>query len=223
MESTEATKTIIQCDFDGTITQEDQAFLLLDNFARGNWRQLLAQYRQGKISVGDFNTRAFAMVKEDKQTLVNFVRQQVKLRPGFQELVHYCHRNDFRFAIISNGLDFYIKTILNDLGMDSIKVFAAQTYFSSTGVAVKYIGPDGTHLNSDFKEAYITLFLRDGYRVVYVGNGLSDIRPAKLAHHIFARGELLSHCQKTNLNCTPFANLNDVVTGLELLAQEGRM
>ena len=56
MGSTDAVKTIIQCDFDGTITEEDQAFLLLDAFARGNWRQLLTDYREGKISVGNFNT-----------------------------------------------------------------------------------------------------------------------------------------------------------------------
>jgi len=56
-------KTLIQCDFDGTITQEDVSFLILDAFASRDWRQLLTQYREGKISVGRFNMKAFAMVK----------------------------------------------------------------------------------------------------------------------------------------------------------------
>ena len=34
------------------------------------WRQLLSEYREGRISVGDFNTRAFAMVKADEQTML---------------------------------------------------------------------------------------------------------------------------------------------------------
>jgi len=50
-----------------------------------------------------------------------------------------------------------------------------------------------------------------------VGNGISDIFPAKQAHHVFATGELLAYCKETNFNCTSFVDLNDVVRGLELL------
>jgi 2-hydroxy-3-keto-5-methylthiopentenyl-1-phosphate phosphatase len=117
-------------------------------------------------------------------------------------------------------LDFYIETVLNDIGVKDIKIFAAQAYFGSKGIKVEYIGPNGTQLKDNFKEAYIRAFLRDGYRVVYVGDGLSDICPAKQAHHIFARGELLNYCRETNVNCMPFTDFDDVVAGLEPLARE---
>jgi len=78
-------KTLVQCDFDGTITEEDVSFLILDAFATGDWRQLLADYREGKISVGYFNMKAFAMVKADKQTLLQFVKSKAKIRAGFHE------------------------------------------------------------------------------------------------------------------------------------------
>ncbi len=210
-------KTVVQCDFDGTITQEDQAFLLLDVFADGDWRRLLEDYREGRISVGHFNTKAFAMVREDRQTLVEFIRRRFKIRAGFDNLLAYCHRNGFRFAIVSNGLDFYIDAILNELGVEGIEVFAAQTHFTPGGIEVRYIGPDGAQLESNFKEAYSSLFEGMGYRIIYVGNGLSDAPPAKQAHHVFARDELLACCKEANLDCTPFADLDDVVRGLELL------
>ena len=220
MGKTDAVKTIVQCDFDGTITEEDQAFLLLDAFARGNWRQLLTEYREGKISVGHFNTSAFAMVKEDKQTLVNFVKRTAKIRPGFQELVTYCRGEGIQFIIVSNGLDFYINTILTDMGVENIEVFAAQAQFAYGGIEVKYIGPDGIHLDSNFKDTFTKLFLTRGYRVIYVGNGLSDLSPARHAHHIFACDELLNLCKQTGLNCIPFVDLNDVVRGLKRLKGE---
>lgn len=210
-------KTIVQCDFDGTITQEDQSFLLLDTFGKGNWRQLLTEYREGKISVSQFNIKAFAMVKEDKQTLLDFITDKVKIRTGFSELLTYCRRNGFQFIIVSNGLDFYINAILKHIGVQNIKVFAAQAHFGSGGIEVKYMGLNESHLEGDFKETYVRSFLADGYRVIYVGNGLSDISPAKQAHHIFARDELLAYCKEASLNCTPFIDLNDVVRGLELL------
>ena len=215
--SNEVKKILVQCDFDGTITEEDQSFLILDAFANGNWRPLLTEYRTGKIPVGEFNTRAFTMVKEDKGTLVNFVSQRAKLRDGFHELLGYCRRHGFRFIIVSNGLDFYIDTVLNDVGVRDVEVLAAQTEFDPRGMKVAYIGPDGSHLEAGLKEAHIRLFLKEGYRVIYVGNGISDISAAEHAHHVFAREELLDHCKRANLNHTPFTDFNDVIEGLELL------
>jgi len=215
--STEMVKTLVQCDFDGTITEEDMGYLLLDSFASEGWRRLLTEYREGRMSVGRFNTKAFAMVKADRQTILKFVRSKVKIRAGFYELLACCRRKGFRFVIVSNGLDFYIEAILKDTGVDSIEVMAAQTRFTPEGIDAKYIGPEGNQIQDGFKETYIRLFLGRGYRVAYVGNGISDVSPAKQAHHIFATDELLNHCKKTNLNYTPFVDLNDVVRGLELL------
>ena len=56
-------KMIIQCDFDGTITMEDMGIYLLDTFAKGDWHHWVEQYRDNKITVGEFNSRAFAMVR----------------------------------------------------------------------------------------------------------------------------------------------------------------
>jgi len=218
MHSTEVGKTLIQCDFDGTITEKDVSFLLLDAFADGDWRQLLTQYREGKISVNNFNTYAFAMVKADSQTLLKFAQGKVRIRAGVHELMTYCRREGFQFVIVSNGLDFYIKAVLRDIGIENIEIFAAQTRFSPEGIETRYIGPEGNQLENSFKEAYTGSFLSQGYRVVYVGNGISDIPAAKQAHYIFATGELLAYCRETNLNCIPFVDLNDVVRGLELLS-----
>ena len=208
---------LIQCDFDGTITEEDIGFMLLDTFAEGDWRKWLQQYMERKISVGYFNTKAFAMVKASREDLLEVARNKAKLRDGFHELISYCQSKGFRFVIVSNGLDFYIKSILEDAGLGDIEVYAAQTQFHPDGLKVQYIGPDGAQLDSDFKKAYIGAFQDQGYQVIYVGNGASDISPAVHAHHIFARGELLNYCREMNLNCKPFDDLNDITRGLESL------
>lgn len=219
MHPTGENKTLIQCDFDGTITEKDISYLILDTFANGDWKKLVADYRGNKISVDYFNKQAFAMVRASKETLTEFVRGKAKLRPGFKELIDYCHQRDFRLVIVSNGLDFYIDVILNDAGIRNIEVFAAQTKFCPEGIKVQYIGPDGNQANDGLKEIYAKLFLAEGYRLICLGNGVSDIYPARLAHHVFARDDLLSHCTKENIACTPFNDLNDVVEDLRILTQ----
>ncbi len=213
----EVTKTLVQCDFDGTITEKDVSFMMLDAYADGDWRQILREHQEGKISVGRFNTEAFAMVKADRESLLEVARANMKIRPGFHELVACCRRKDFRFVIVSNGLDFYIEEILRDIGMGDIEVFAAQTRFHPDGIKVQYIGPDGSHLDEGFKEAYVNSFLEEGYRVIYAGNGVSDLSPASKCHHVFATGTLLTRCRQTGLACTPFNDFNEVVGVLEHL------
>ena len=215
----EAVKTLVQCDFDGTITDKDVSFLLLDTFADGDWRKLLSEYQAGEISVGAFNTKAFAMVKADKQALLDliFTSGRIKIRPGFPELVNYCSQNGLKFVIVSNGQDFYIKDILEKLGLTDVEFHSARSRFRPEGLDVRYIGPDGSIVEDSFKETYTQLFLNQGYRVIYAGNGVSDIYPARLAHHVFATGDLLEKCRETKLDCIPFNDLNDVVRGLENL------
>jgi len=210
-------KTLVQCDFDGTITEEDASFFLLDAFAQGDWRRLLREYKDHRISVGEFNTKAFAMVKDDKPTLLEVLKGKVKVRAGFHELVNYCLKKDFRLVIVSNGLDFYIKAVLKDLGLESIEVHAAQASFHPEGMKVQYVGPDGERLEDGFKEAYIKSFLKLGYRVIYIGNGDSDFAPAKYAHYVFATGDLLAYCKDNNLKYKPFENFIDVVRDIGLL------
>ena len=213
-------KIAIQCDFDGTITEDDVGYILLDTFADGNWRQILADYLAGRIPVGTFNRKSFALVKADQQTLTNFVltSDMVRVRPGFKELLDYCSRKGYEFVIVSNGLTFYIEAILENEGVKGIEVFASQNQFSTEGLKVKYIGPDGSQMEAGFKEAYTEMLKGRGYSVVYIGNGPSDIHPAKRAIHVFATGDLLRRCQEEQLEYTPFDDLNDVVRSLETLS-----
>lgn len=210
-------KTLIQCDFDGTLTEEDISFLILDTFADGDWRYYLEQYKNNQISVGRFNTLAYRMVKKDEAALIRFVNEKTELRPGLKELVKYCRKRNFRFTIVSNGMTFYIKTLLKNTRISGVEVYAAQANFDNNGIEAKYIGPDGKEIQNGFKEAYIKQFLSDGWRVISIGNGASDIPAAKLAHYTFATEPMLSLCRDMKFDCMPFEKLDDIIKGLDTI------
>jgi len=207
-------QNLVQFDFDGTITEEDEAFRLLDAFACGDWRKVLEEYRAGKITVGDFNSRAFALVTTGRERMVDLVKRQSKIRPGFKEVITRCGDVGFKPVIVSNGLDFYIEAILEKAGVTGVDVFAARTRFGASSLDVRYIGPDGMQLQDGFKETYTKSFLSSGYSVVYVGNGPSDFPSARIAHRVFATGDLFNICRDNNVECTRFTDLFDVAEGL---------
>jgi len=167
------------------------------------------------MSVGDFNTKVFAMVTASRSTLVDFVRNHARIRPGFNALLDHCKKNGIEFVVVSNGLDFYIDFILTGLGIENIEIIAAKTEFSPKGMKVKYLSPDGSILMDRFKEVYTKLYTDRGHRVIYIGNGLSDFPSARLSARIFARDELIDCCKEAGVSFTPFEDLNDVVKGLD--------
>jgi 2-hydroxy-3-keto-5-methylthiopentenyl-1-phosphate phosphatase len=209
--------TLIQCDFDGTITVGDVSFQILDEFTGQGWRQLFDDYMQGKMSVNAFNSAAFARVKASREVLDDFVRRHTVMRAGFQYLIDVCRQKDYRFYIVSNGMMFYIDTVLKMLGLTDIEHTAAQAIFRPDGVEAWYAGPGGERLENGFKESYTREFLRQGYRVIYIGNGASDFPPARMCQHIYAIDNLLAECRKAGVAHTPFTDLYQVADGLRSL------
>lgn len=210
--------TLVQCDFDGTVTIGDVSFQILDEFTGTGWRQLFEEYMQGKMSVNRFNAAVFAKVRADKETLERFVRQKAVIRPGLSELLQTCRERDFRFVIVSNGMMFYIDAIFKMLGVDGVEFAAAHSNFKSDGLEAWYEGPDGQPIEDGFKEAYTRDFLKQGYRIIYIGNGASDFAPASLCSYIFSIDNLTESCQKAGVAHTPFTDLHEVAQGLQKLA-----
>lgn len=210
-------KTVLQCDFDGTLTVEDVGFMLLEHYGQRDWKKLLEAYEAHRINVDEFNTAVFAMIKADRETLVGATRRNAEVRKGLKELADYCRGKDYKLVIVSNGLEFYIRTILEDMGLADIEVHAAETEFHPEGLKVRYIGLDGKRSEDGLKEAYMKSYLNDGCRVIYVGNGDSDIYAARHAHHVIARDFLLSYCRENGIDAVPFDDLHDVIGILEKL------
>jgi len=197
----------------------DVSFLLLDTYVGSQWREYLKEYTSGDISVGAFNKKVFGMMQADRQTMTDFVlnSDRVKVRPGLRELLDYCKKKDYKVVIVSNGLTFYIEAILEKLGVNRLDIYAAENVFYPGGVKVRYIGPDGKELEVGFKEAYTEMLCKEGYDVIYVGNGTSDIYPSRRAHYVFATADLLERCREEKLKCFPFKDFHDVIKIMKTL------
>ena len=213
-------KTAVQIDFDGTVTIEDVSFLLLDTYVGQKWRDELVQYSSGQIPVGAFNKRVFGMMKASRKTMTDFVLTdpRVQIRRGFKEMLAYCEKKGYKIVIVSNGLCFYIEAILKKLGLNKIKgleIYAAKNEFFKGGVKVAYIAPDGREVEAGFKEAYTKMLKQQGYNIIYIGNGDSDIYPSRMADRVFATEQLLKRCRAEGLKCVPFEDFFEVIEGLK--------
>jgi len=102
--------------------------------------------------------------------------------------------NKLQFAL-SSGLDFYIETVLAQIGMPDLELHCGQTSFGKDGIAVSYTNPEGSIIDMGFKRKYLSWLKKRGENIIYIGDGLSDLEAAHHADHVFATG----------IYCTRFA------------------
>lgn len=204
---------IFVLDFDGTLATEDTVDQLLEHHADPSWRELEADWLDGRISALECMQSQVRLVCADHITLGNFFRH-IRLDPHFGAFRR--HVGQFaHLAVVSDGLDFAIQTALRHAGHDDLPIFANQLHF---------VSPDRLELTFPHRHADCSggngvckcaiarqLAARHGGPVVLVGDGKSDACLAGEADIVFAKGSLIRHCETLGLPYTPFEHFGDVL------------
>jgi len=179
-------------------------------FGPDNWQELEAEYESGKLTAEQNTIRQFGLMDATQDDIEEFVKGDVVVRFSFDEFVGHCEGEGIRLAIVSSGIRPYVDAILELVLFQKLEVHAAEAEFTPNGIQVKYIGPSGESLESGFKAAWTDHFKAEGYTVIYVGDGLSDLEAAKKADHVIARSGLATEMERLDLPFKPFDHFEDV-------------
>jgi len=112
------TRRTLVVDFDGTVTQED----LLDEIASrfGDpvvYKAVDEGLDEGRIALREVITREFEPVRKPLEEIVGWELENVRIRPGFRELVELAQARGWRFVIVSSGFHELIEPILEREGV----------------------------------------------------------------------------------------------------------
>ena len=127
--------------------------------------------------------------------------------------------------IVSGGLDFYIQPILQKFGLETIPIFCLKHAEFSHGERVATTYPEWVtvcEVTGACKCARAWHFQANGYQLVFVGDGNSDLCVARQADAVYACSSLARYCQEQAIAYTPFESLTEVVSGLRGLLAEPR-
>ncbi len=208
---------IVQCDFDGTIIRNNLSVLLREHFAQDGWRKIESDYLNGDITVEQSNISQYTLIKKSREKLQEFVRQHIEVKPGFGEFIRYCQDSETQLVIVSSGLDFYIETVLNEIGWQNLELHCGRTSFTRDGIAVSYRDPDGNVIDRGFKQKYLTWLKKRDENLIYVGDGLSDLEAARSASHVFATSHLLKLLGDDPVSCSAFSDFHDLLSQIHRL------
>ena len=207
-------KNVILSDFDGTITTINVLDSLYEKFGGPGFRQHMERWRRGEIGTMQEIELVFSTVKATRQEMENFLRT-VKLDPGFKPLLRYCRKQDIPFAVVSDGLRWYIDSILgyHDLGIPD--VFAGDISFTADGFRFSFPWYDSAYpLRSTAKPLIVKDYQRRGYSVIFIGDGITDVEAAEAADVVYAKDVLLYEAEKRGIRARQFENMRDIYRDL---------
>ena len=204
-------KTSILCDFDGTITTTDTCVHVLSHFADGDWNTYDDKLHEGKIELEECMRLQFQMVKTHRREILRHLQEIVSFRDGFIDFVDICLKNNFSFIVISGGLDFVIRHFLSLQGLGSVEVISGKTSIRDNGIEFEF--PKKRFDDSaDFKADFVRYQKKLGFKVVYIGDGLSDFQAVREADVVFVvKGSRLADwCREQNIAHIEFTSFGEI-------------
>ena len=204
-------------DFDGTITAVD----VLDELIRrhavdDSWRAVEADWQAGRIGSRECLSRQLDTVRATDAELVALLAD-VGLDPGVGRLFALLDRAGVPAAVLSDGVDRFIAALLGRAGLGHLPV--RSNGIARRGSAMDLLCPFGS---ADCRSAAAhckcasaaALAVPGRDRHLYIGDGRSDLCPARRADVVFAKGVLATALAAEGIAFVRFDTLDDVATTL---------
>ncbi len=213
-------------DFDGTITKQDVGEAIFREFGNpSETNKIVDDLLNDRITARQCWELLFATIKTiDAQKLDQFI-DQMKIDPTFHLFHEYCFKNGIELFVLSDGFDYYINRIFNRENLNHIKLFANNLLINDANEFVPsfpYFDIE-CQTSANCKRNHILNNSGDGEFTIYIGDGNSDKYSTEFCDFIFAKDDLLKHCEKQRITYFPFINFEDIITRIKSLNTKKRL
>ena len=210
----------IFCDFDGTITLEDTGKVLLTSLTDKNWQYYDELVISGKIGTREALVNQWGMIENTTLDEINKLVDEIKIDPTFRDFYNWTKEKNFNFLIVSDGFRSYISRIFKNhqIHISEEDIKANDMKLVNNKIALDFLTPECSHDCANCKYSHVQKFKNKGFKIVYIGDGLSDIFPAQeLADVIFAKeNEDLAKVLKEDDRLCTFSNFTEIISELKL-------
>jgi len=214
-------KILILCDFDGTTCSNDMGNEILNHFAKG-WREIDRSYCANEIGSRLAYLQIMPLFRGMKTEMVNYALEHEKLDPHFLSFYQGCKAKGIDLKIISDGLDFYISSILQKYGLQEIEFYSNRVIFQNDATLSMEFSSirSGCDLCGTCKSTILESHREFYDSIIYVGDSYSDVCPSQKADLVFAKPILSEKCRKKGKACIAYENFRDVGVYLDKVLQE---
>jgi len=208
-------KYLVYFDFDNTITTLDTLDDIIERFAINNdWIEIEQAWKKGKIGSRECLKGQLGLVRITKPRLAKYL-SKIKIDPHFKKILLLLKRKKIKPVILSDNFSYIINFVLHRHGIIGMKVYSNRLKFAKDRLrlAFPHANPACFHCGHCKKSNLKKNNFRD--KIIYIGDGLSDVCPAEFSDIVYAKGSLLRHFKKKNKSHIAFKDLGDVYLSLK--------
>ncbi|MBN1211069.1 MAG: MtnX-like HAD-IB family phosphatase [candidate division Zixibacteria bacterium] len=210
-------KTLIFCDFDGTVAKKDIGYNFFYHFSEGKNMELIPHWKAGQLTSRDCLLQEAAMVRAGPEEIYNFL-DLFEIDPGFPGFVELCRKNDIEPIILSDGFDFYINHVLRKYHLAHLPLYCNIGRLENKSIKVEFPYENHTCPRcgncKGERMAEIRSRMEVPYRTVFIGDGLSDICAIEETDLLFAKKDLERYCLENNIPYNKYRDFDDVARQL---------
>lgn len=211
---------VIFCDFDGTITENDNIVAIIRHFNPPGWEaivnSIVNQTKSIKQGVGELFRLLPASMKRE---VIDYAISNARIRAGFADLLRYCKDNDIQFYVTSGGIDFFVYPLLAPFGIPEDHIYCNGSDFSGERIEITWPHPCDGGCTTDCgmcKKTIIGRFPSDRFERILIGDSVTDFEGAKLADIVFSRSHLTQKCAELGLPHHEYETFHDVIHQMKL-------
>jgi len=188
---------------------------ILLHFDAATKKEIEDSYAFG-VNMCEWMRKVFLKLRAPKEKIQAHVLASTRLRNGFKSFPAFCAANSVPFEIASGGIDLYAEPVFSKHRLKA-KSFFGKARVAGNGVKITYPFLKKNTLD-DFKAHRVLRLRRLGYKVIFCGDGTTDLKAARAADKVFAAKKLFGHCRALGLKATRLKNFHQV---RDFLIQEG--
>jgi len=194
---------------------------ILNHFAKG-WREIDRSYCANEIGSRLAYLRIQPLFHGTETEMINYALHHEKIDPHFRTFYQYCKGKGIDLKIVSDGLDFYISSVLHKHGLQEIEFYSNRVIFQNDETLfIEFPSIRNGCDRCGTCKTTILNFYREFYdHIIYVGDSYSDVCPSRIADLVFAKPILSEKCRKNGKACIAYENFRDVREYLSKMLEE---
>jgi len=183
----------------------------MNEFCHEDWYKYVRMWERRDMSLRESLKQMYQKIIATRTQVEDFVQQNILVRKGFPEFIQWCGKNHIPFTIVSEGLDVVINATLAKYKVKT-QVRTNRMLFKGNKVTIEFpeTPPLCHHEDGEIcgtcKATHVKELQDQGWTVVYIGDGKTDVRPGKLADITFGRRALARTLTEHNHCFFPFDN-----------------
>ena len=204
-------KRIFLIDFDRTISNEDSTDVLLETHNPEFKKDLRKRYKAGKVTIRQFIKEGLSSLNITKDEYIKTLQEKVTIDESFKNFV----QSGLEFRIVSAGSRLNVQGSLLGYGIDlpDEKVISNDLKFDGNKITVENPFLDKEKIYGVDKKEAVEKFKKQGYEVIYIGDGPSDYRAMEVADFVLVRKETraVKFCSENGINFREFESFSEIL------------